>query len=152
MAKTMIECPVCRDENWNFVHGKFVCSREREHTPDQVTNAVLRYADKMVLAKTKLAFVADMVGPGAVWEMDERIVTLLYADGARFAIKIQEVRGDATVVTVSVNGMTVGARLFPTDTHPARFFALLTGYSPEEFDAALVERLSGGRLTASAHR
>jgi hypothetical protein len=148
MSNRPIECPICRNENWSIVRGRFTCPNEQNHTPDQIVNAVLRYADKMVLAKTKLSFVADMVGPNAMWEMDERIVTLLYTDGTKFAIKIQEVRGDATVVTVSVNGTTVSARLFPTDTHPARFYAQLTGYSPEEFDAALAERLTGGRLTA----
>lgn len=151
MSNKTTECPICRSDMWAVVRGRFTCMKESEHTPDLMTNAVLRYADTMVLAKQKLTFVADLVGPGAKWEMDERIVTLLYTDGTKFAIKIQEVRGDATVVTISVNGVTVAARLFPSDTHPARFFAHLTGYSPEEFDAALAERLSGGRLTAGLH-
>lgn len=152
MASKLAECPVCRDENWSFVRGKFVCSKEKDHSVDMLTNAVLRYSNTMMLAKQKLSFVADSVGPNAAWEMDERIVTLLFTDGVKFVIKLQEVRGDTTLTTLYVNDVIVCSKLFKSDMASESQFRILSGYSPEEFDSALAERLSGGRLTADAHR
>lgn len=151
MAKAMMECPVCRDENWSFVCGKFVCSKEREHTPDMIMYAVTRYENNMVTVKTKLSFIADAIGPNAVYELNTRIVTKLYADGARFAIRLEDNTLTKTQ-TVYVNEVPVSSTSGELDRAPETVFRYLSGFSPEEFDGDLVERLGGGRLTASAHR
>jgi hypothetical protein len=150
----MIECPICRDENWNFVRGKFVCAREKDHTPEMITNAVLRYENNMVTVKTKLSFIADACGPNAVYELNNRIVTKLYADGARFSIRLEDnaMMPEGKRQTLYINEVMVDSQHYATDRAVEAQFRILTGYSPEEFDGDLVERLSGGRLTASAHR
>jgi hypothetical protein len=54
--------------------------------------------------------------------------------------------------TLYINEVMVDSQHYATDRAVEAQFRILTGYSPEEFDGDLVERLSGGRLTASAHR
>jgi hypothetical protein len=132
------DCPVCGNE-MIYASGRFGCRTVTLHTPEAVINAVTHYDRSMVAVKTKLSFNADWTGPNAVYELDSRIVTKLYADGSKFVIRLED-NAMTQVQVLYVNEIVVRTEMIG-ERDCEVMFRTLSGRSLEEFDHELYNRM-----------